>query len=59
VDAEKRGKNHERLALMEECKTLPFTAVWDKLCLTVGVPVNAEWLGAVNEYEQKVLSKRK
>ncbi|MDR0586306.1 MAG: L-rhamnose isomerase [Treponema sp.] len=59
VDAEKRGKNHERLALMEECKTLPFAAVWDKLCLTAGVPVNAEWLGNVNDYEQKVLSKRK
>ncbi|MDR2143412.1 MAG: L-rhamnose isomerase [Treponema sp.] len=59
ADAEKRGKNHERLALMEECKTLPFAAVWDKLCLGAGVPINAEWLGAVNEYEQKVLSKRK
>ncbi|MDR0402807.1 MAG: L-rhamnose isomerase [Treponema sp.] len=59
ADAEKRGKNHERLALMEECKTLPFAAVWDKLCLTAGVPTGAEWLGNVNEYEQKVLSKRK
>jgi L-rhamnose isomerase len=59
TDAEKRGKNHERLALMEECKTLPFAAVWDKLCLGAGVPVNAEWLGSVNDYEQKVLSKRK
>ncbi|MDR2211985.1 MAG: L-rhamnose isomerase [Spirochaetaceae bacterium] len=59
VDAEKRGKNHERLALMEECKTLPFPAVWDKLCLTARVPVSIRWLPAVKEYEQKVLSRRK
>jgi L-rhamnose isomerase len=59
ADAEKRGKNHERLALMEETKTLPFAAVWDKLCLFADVPVSTEWLGNVNEYEQKVLSKRK
>ncbi|MDR2048566.1 MAG: L-rhamnose isomerase, partial [Treponema sp.] len=58
-DAENSGRYHERLALMEEYKTLPFAAVWDKLCLAAGVPVSAEWLGGVNEYEQKVLSKRK
>jgi L-rhamnose isomerase len=59
MDAEKRGKNHERLALLEECKTLPFSAVWDKLCLTAKVPAGAEWLSEVNDYEQKVLGKRK
>ncbi|GHV85853.1 L-rhamnose isomerase [Spirochaetia bacterium] len=59
VDAEKRGKNHERLALMEECKTLPFSAVWDKLCLDAKVPISTEWLGNVGDYEAKVLSKRK
>jgi len=58
VDAEKKGKNHERLALMEECKTLPFSAVWDKLCLDAEVPVSTSWLTEVNNYEEKVLSKR-
>jgi L-rhamnose isomerase len=58
VDAEKRGKNHERLALMEETKTMPFSAVWDYLCLKSNAPVSAEWLTKVNEYEAKVLSKR-
>lgn len=58
ADAEKRGKNHERLALIEECKTLPFPAVWDKLCLAAKVPVGAEWLTDVHDYEQKVLSRR-
>ena len=58
VDAEMRGKNHERLALMEESKTLPFSAVWDKLCLNAGVPVSTEWITDVKDYEKKVLSKR-
>ncbi|MDR2073623.1 MAG: L-rhamnose isomerase, partial [Spirochaetaceae bacterium] len=58
VEAEKQGRNHERLALMEECKTLPFAAVWDKLCLSAEVPVSTRWLDRVTEYEQRVLSKR-
>jgi L-rhamnose isomerase len=57
-EAEKQGKNHERLALMEELKTLPFSAVWDKLCLDAGVPAGTDWLGAVDDYEAGVLSKR-
>jgi L-rhamnose isomerase len=58
LDAEKAGKNHERLALMEELKTLPFPAVWDKLCLDAGVPVGVDWLAPVGEYERTVLAKR-
>ncbi|GAB1481602.1 L-rhamnose isomerase [Treponema sp.] len=57
-DAEKAGCNHERLALMEEAKTLPFPAVWDKACLDSGVPVGADWLAKVADYEAGVLSKR-
>ena len=58
TDAEKAGRNHERLALMEEFKTLPFCAVWDKLCFDAGVPVGSNWLGKVNDYEKNVLLKR-
>jgi L-rhamnose isomerase len=58
VEAEKAGRNHERLALMEEFKTLPFPAVWDKLCLDAGVPAGTDWLDKVNEYEKTVLVKR-
>jgi L-rhamnose isomerase len=58
VEAETAGRNHERLALMEECKTLPFPAVWDKLCLDSGVPAGADWLGKVAEYEKTVLANR-
>ncbi|MDR2434987.1 MAG: L-rhamnose isomerase [Treponema sp.] len=59
TDAEKAGKNHERLALMEEFKTLPFSAVWDKLCLNAEVPAGADWLEKVEEYEKTVLVKRR
>jgi L-rhamnose isomerase len=59
LEAEKKGKLHERLGLMEEAKTLPFGAVWDKLCLEANAPVSAEWTGMVDEYEAKVLSKRR
>ncbi|MDR2535925.1 MAG: L-rhamnose isomerase [Treponema sp.] len=58
LEAEKAGKNHERLGLMEEFKTLPFGAVWDKLCLDAETPVGPDWLDSVNDYEEKVLLKR-
>ncbi|MDR2471853.1 MAG: L-rhamnose isomerase [Treponema sp.] len=58
AEAERQGRNHERLALLEECKTLPFSAVWDKLCLDAGAPVGVAWLEQTNEYEEKVLSNR-
>jgi L-rhamnose isomerase len=57
--AEKAGKNHERLALMEEFKTLPFGAVWDKLCLSAGAPAGTNWLENVREHEKEVLGKRR
>lgn len=52
------GNYGNRLALMEEFKSLPFGAVWDKFCLDMGVPVGSDWLNTVAEYENQVLSKR-
>ncbi|MDR0497322.1 MAG: L-rhamnose isomerase [Treponema sp.] len=60
VEAEKAGKNHERLILMEAFKTaLPFSAVWDKLCVVAGVPPGIGFFKQVDQYEETVLSKRK
>lgn len=56
---ERDGDYTSRLALVEECKTLPFGSVWDYYCLQAGVPVGEAWLDAVKAYEKKVLSKRK
>jgi len=59
TDAENKGNYHLRLALMEEIKTLPFAAVWDKLCADAGVPAGISWLEIINQYESDVLNKRK
>jgi L-rhamnose isomerase len=55
---EAEGKNAQRLALMEEFKTMPFAAVWDQLCEKAGVPVGADWLADMEAYETEVLAKR-
>ncbi|MBR2461396.1 MAG: L-rhamnose isomerase [Clostridia bacterium] len=47
-----------RLAMMEELKTLPFSAVWDMYCEMQNVPVRANWLREVKRYEAEVLSAR-
>ncbi len=56
--AEAKGDFGERLALMEEFKTLPFAAVWNKYCQEQNVPVGATWLAPVKEYEEKILLHR-
>ena len=56
--AENAGRGHERLALMELSKSLPWGAVWDELCVRSGVPAGADWLADVAKYEKTVLSKR-
>jgi len=55
---EKTGDFTSRLALQEECKTLPFGAVWDQYCVKKDVPVGEAWLKEVKSYEKKVLSRR-
>ncbi len=57
-DYEAEGKNAQRLALMEEFKSMPFAAVWDQLCAKADVPVGADWLPAMETYETDVLAKR-
>lgn len=47
-----------RLVLLEELKTLPFGAVWDRYCETAGVPVGGSWLKEIRAYEHSVLSAR-
>jgi L-rhamnose isomerase len=56
--AEKSGDYTCRLAMLEELKALPFSAVWDYYCLKSDVPVGADWLDDVKKYETEVTSKR-
>lgn len=48
----------KRLAVMEELKTQPFSAVWDQYCVKKGVPVGFAWFDEVKQYEKDVLSIR-
>jgi len=57
--AEREGDYTARLALLEEAKTLPFGAVWDRYCECTGVPVGEAWLAEVRRYERDVLSGRR
>ena len=51
--AEAEGDYTTRLALTEEFRTLPFSAVWDYFCAQQNVPVGEAWLGEVKAYEAK------
>lgn len=55
---EAAGQGFERLALLEEAKSLPWNAVWDMFCLKNGVPVGEEFIAEVQCYEKEVTSKR-
>ena len=55
---EDKGQGFEKLALLEEMKSLPFGAVYDYFNLKNGVPVGEEFIGRVQEYEREVTSKR-
>lgn len=52
------GDYTARLALLEEQKSLPWQAVWDTYCQRSHVPVGADWLKNIRDYEQSTLSKR-
>ena len=47
-----------RLAMFEEQKSMPWTAVWDHYCLSRDTPVGLDWLDRVRHYERTVLTKR-
>ncbi len=55
---ERDGDYTARLALMEEQKSMPLGAVWNHYCQTSGVPVGAQWLEKVRDYERNVQSLR-
>jgi L-rhamnose isomerase len=58
VELKEKGKYFERLAMLEELKTIPFSAVWDYYCLLENVPVGADFVGEIQNYEEEVLLKR-
>jgi L-rhamnose isomerase len=55
---EDKGQWFERLALLEEAKSLPFGAVYDYFNMKHNLPVGEEFIADVQQYEKDVLSKR-
>lgn len=58
VTCEQAGHNAQRLALMEEFRTMPFGAVWDMLCVTSSTPPSSAWIPEMEAYEADVLAAR-
>ncbi|MBP1540190.1 MAG: L-rhamnose isomerase [Prevotella sp.] len=55
---EAADKGFQRLALLEEAKSLPMGAVFDYFCLKNNVPVGTDYMAEVERYEREELSKR-
>ena len=55
---EANGQGFQRLALLEEAKTLPFGAVFDYFNYKNGVPVGEDYIACIEQYERDVTSKR-
>ncbi|TKI06099.1 L-rhamnose isomerase [Martelella alba] len=55
---EQQGNYTDRLALLEEQKSLPWQAVWDRYCQLHDTPLGGDWLSSVHDYEHSVLSRR-
>ena len=52
------GDTFEVLQLIEECKTLPWNAVYDEFCVRNNVPVGNDVIADIKNYEKSVLSNR-
>jgi L-rhamnose isomerase len=57
-ELENAGDKAGMLELMEECKAMPFGAVWNHYCAETGVPPGSAWTAVIKEYEQRVLRGR-
>lgn len=55
---ELEGNHTERLALLEEWKTLPWGVVWEMHCQRHDVAGSFDYLPIIRDYERRVLSKR-
>ena len=56
--AEDEGDYTLRLALLDEFKSLPSSAVWDYYCRKNNIMTNTEWMLDLKEYEKNVMLKR-
>jgi L-rhamnose isomerase len=57
--AEKNYDGAGRMALFEENKSMPWSAVWEYYCASHGIPEGIGWLQNVRNYEKETLPRRK
>ncbi|WP_237152867.1 L-rhamnose isomerase [Oryzibacter oryziterrae] len=57
-DAEAKGDGALRMALFEEHKSSPWTAVWAQYCESRNTPAGMGWMDTVKTYERTVLAQR-
>ena len=55
---EANGQKFERLALLEEAKSMPWNSVYDYYCMKKGVIVAQDYIADIQQYENDVTSKR-
>ena len=55
---ELEDRHFEVLALIEECKALPWSAVYDEFCERNNVPVGTAFIDEIQKYEKEVTSRR-
>ena len=55
---EEQGRWYQRLALLEELKSMPYGAIWDYYCQQSDLPFGTGLIAEIEEYEYNVLSKR-
>ncbi len=55
---ESEGKFFERMALLEEAKSMPWGAVYNYYCAQKGVTVGESYIADIQQYEKDVTSKR-
>lgn len=55
---ERAGDFSSRLALQEELKSMPFSAVWDAYCARQGVPAGMDFVAEIKAYEKRELAGR-
>ena len=58
LDAEKNADGARRMALFEEHKSMPWSAVWEYYCSSQGVHEGIGWLNKIRDYEMNVLLQR-
>ena len=57
-DYEKEDKRFQRMAYLEELKSMPWNAVYNYYCHSQNIPIGDDYIAEIEAYERDVTSKR-